>query len=276
MTLRVFPNEEECLKDLWYRARGAEIGIIPCTMPFHLGSHQMFARARSDNDWVVVIALPPEDLGLDSWGNRPVDLSEQDRESLIEHGVDGFVRLESLHSEHFELREKKLSGVLGLEEGKVTELCSRFLNLLCRYAPRRLYVYDLYYRESMVIEELVSEYFRDLEVIHCPLQREAGGLACSSANFFLTASESQSSKGIFEILQTKFQNCIGLSGKRISTRVANALEDLEFEKVKIFLCDPLNKNSETIGRHTRIFASVKVRDVALVDTHSLAIPGEQD
>ncbi|MBT3783784.1 hypothetical protein HOF92_02335 [bacterium] len=277
MTLRIFPNEEECLKDLRYRARGAEIGIVPCTMPFHLGSQQMFARARSHNDWVVALALPPEDMGLEGWGSRPADLSEQDREILIEHGVDAFLRLEKHHSDYFELTEKKLFSNLGLDADRVTEMCSRFLNLLCRYAPRRLYLYDLYYRESLVIEELVSEYFKDLEVIHCPLRRELGGLVSSSANFLLTASEIESSKGIFETLQSKFNNCIGLSCKRISRRVADALEDLEFESVRVFLCGPKNnENAETIGRHTRIFASVKIRDVVLVDTHSLEIPGERD
>jgi len=276
MSLCVFPNEEECLKDLNYRARGLRVGLIPCTSSFHPGYHQMFRKAREDNDWVVVVDLAGEELGQEGFGPRGNDLSERDREDLLEYGVDAYLRLDPLKDLSFEIRDQKMSTSLNLNPELTARMCTRFMGLFSLYHPARVYFYDLYLREILILKELIKQFFPWIEPVSLPLIRSEDGLAFSSVNYHLTASETQQCYQLNRTLRENFRDCVGLSIHRISQKVVDALEDKDFEGVKVFFLNQGGRHTETIGRETRLFASVKIREFTLVDFHSLQFRGDLD
>ena len=242
---------------------------IPCTENLHPGFHQLFQSARQENDWVVAVGLSHDEFGQFASNQRSSGLSEQDRENLHQQGVDAYVRLENMTGEQFEIRDLQLSNTLELDSGLVNKMCSRFLHLYGLYEPKRVYLYDLYLRENLILKSLAKRFFPRIEVICQDLLRSQAGLAHASVNFFLTASELEQALEIHKILKDKYRDCIGLSAHRIGERIVTSLEEKEFDRVKVSFMNDDGQKFETIGRKTRVFVTASVGDQILLDHLSL-------
>lgn len=269
MSLRIYPNEEEFLSDLMSRTRGYEIGLIPCTENLHPGYHQLFEKARQENDWVVAVGLSQEEFAQVTIAERSSGLSEQDREDLYQYGVDAYVRLDEQLGEEFEIKDMKWSQSLELDPDLVDRMCSRFLHLYSLYQPKRVYLYDLYSRENLILRALAKRFFPRIEVVCQPLVRSQEGLAHSSSNFFLTASELEQAQSIHKVLTEKYRDCVGLSVYRVGEKITASLEEKEFESVKVNFFNDDGQHFETIGRKTKVFVSVRIANKTLVDHLSL-------
>jgi pantoate--beta-alanine ligase len=174
------------------RAIGSRVGFVPTMGFFHAGHRSLMRAARADND-VVVVSLfvnplqfgPTEDLSA-----YPRDL-ERDAAAAEAEGVD--VLFTPTEGEIYPRPIVTTVHVEGLTAG----LCGRsrpthfdgvttvVAKLLSMVGPCRAYFGRKDAQQLAVVTRMAEDLDLPVEVVGCPLVREADGLAMSSRNAYL-------------------------------------------------------------------------------------------
>jgi pantoate--beta-alanine ligase len=174
------------------RRDGASVGLVPTMGFFHAGHRSLMRAARADND-VVVVSLfvnplqfgPTEDLSA-----YPRDL-ERDAAAAEAEGVD--VLFTPTEGEIYPRPIVTTVHVEGLTAG----LCGRsrpthfdgvttvVAKLLSMVGPCRAYFGRKDAQQLAVVTRMAEDLDLPVEVVGCPLVREADGLAMSSRNAYL-------------------------------------------------------------------------------------------
>lgn len=188
---------------------GRSVGLVPTMGALHAGHVSLIDRARKENDIVVVsVFVNPTQF------NNPDDLrtyprtEEADCEKLINAGVDiAFIpSVEEVYPEP-DTRVFDLGPVAEVMEGAmrpghfngVAQIVSK---LFAMVQPHRAYFGEKDFQQIAVIRRMVQLEGFDLEIIDCPIMREADGLAMSSRNVRLTPSQRQIAPAIHKALVT--------------------------------------------------------------------------
>lgn len=176
------------------RNEGKSIGLVPTMGALHAGHRSLVERARRENDVVVVsVFVNPTQF------NNPDDLrtyprtEEADAAMLRECGVD-FAFMPSVEEVYPEpdTRVFELGPVAEVMEGAmrpghfngVAQIVSKLFRMCL---PTRAYFGEKDFQQIAVIRRMVElEGFENLEIVDCPIVREADGLALSSRNVRLT------------------------------------------------------------------------------------------
>lgn len=186
---------------------GRSVGLVPTMGALHCGHVSLINRARKENDLVVVsIFVNPTQF------NNPEDLrtyprtEEADCEKLINAGVDiAFIpSVEEIYPEP-DNRIFDLGAVAEVMEGAmrpghfngVAQIVSKLFALV---QPHRAYFGEKDFQQIAVIRRMVELEGFDIEIIDCPIMREADGLAMSSRNVRLTPSQRQIAPAIHKTL----------------------------------------------------------------------------
>ena len=171
------------------RAAGKTIGLVPTMGALHAGHRSLVDRARRENDIVVVsVFVNPTQF------NNPDDLrtyprtEEADAAILADAGVDyAFMpTAEEVYPEP-DTREFDLGPVAAVMEGAmrpghfngVAQIVSK---LFAWAQPTRAYFGEKDFQQIAVIRRMAELEGFDLDIVSCPIVREADGLALSSRN----------------------------------------------------------------------------------------------
>ena len=172
------------------------IGLVPTMGALHAGHLSLIERARRENDTVVVsVFVNPTQF------NNPNDLAtyprteEADTTMLREAGVDyAFIpSVEEIYPEP-DTRQFALGPVAEVMEGAmrpghfngVAQIVSKLFDFT---RPTRAYFGEKDFQQIAVIRKMVELEGFDLEIVDCPIKREADGLAMSSRNVRLTPEQ---------------------------------------------------------------------------------------
>ncbi len=190
------------------RARGNSAGLVPTMGALHEGHLSLVRRAREENDVVVVsIFVNPLQFGpgedLDAY---PLD-EERDANLLDGEGVD-IVFVPPLEEVHPEDRATTVS-VGGLGEvlegayrpGHFDGVCTVVAKLFNLVGPERAYFGQKDAQQVAVLRRMVEDLGFPLDLVVCPIVREPDGLALSSRNAYLSASERGRATVLFRALQ---------------------------------------------------------------------------
>ena len=180
-----------------WRNEGYTVGLVPTMGYLHEGHASLIRRARKETDKVVVsIFVNPTQFGehedLDSY---PRDLSRDQR--LCENmGADLI-----FHPEPAEMYQdpRAFVSITGLSDhlcGKsrpihfqgVCTVVSKLFHIVC---PDRAYFGQKDAQQLAIIRKMVQDLNFNVEVVGCPIVREADGLAKSSRNIYLSPEERQ-------------------------------------------------------------------------------------
>ena len=179
------------------RGAGQRVGLVPTMGFFHVGHRSLMDTARAENDLVVVSHFvnptqfgPTEDLA-----SYPRDL-EGDDALASAAGVDVMFRpaVAEMYPGGAPLTTVH---VAGLTEGMcgaarpthfdgVTTVVVKLFSIV---GPCRAYFGRKDFQQLAVIRRMSVDLDLPVEVIGCPLVREADGLAMSSRNAYLTPTE---------------------------------------------------------------------------------------
>lgn len=190
------------------RQEGKSIGLVPTMGALHAGHRSLVERARSENDIVIVsVFVNPTQF------NNPDDLrtyprtEEADCRMLEECGVDlAFVpSIEEVYPEP-DTRVFDLGPVADVMEGAmrpghfngVAQIVSK---LFAMTRPTRAYFGEKDFQQIAVIRKMVELEGFDLEIVDCPIKREADGLAMSSRNVRLTPEQRAIAPAIHKALE---------------------------------------------------------------------------
>ena len=178
-----------------WKKEGKTIGLVPTMGFLHEGHASLIRRCREENDIVVVSDFvnptqfgPTEDLEA-----YPRDF-ERDSELCESLGADLIFHPEPkdmYHDPHAYVSIDTLSDTLC---GKTRPthfrgVCTVVSKLFHIVAPDRAYFGQKDAQQLAVIRRMVRDLNFDIEIVGCPIVREADGLAKSSRNTYLSAEE---------------------------------------------------------------------------------------
>ncbi len=186
---------------------GRSVGLVPTMGALHAGHVSLIDRARKENDIVVVsVFVNPTQF------NNPEDLrtyprtEEADCEKMTNAGVDiAFIpSVEEVYPEP-DTRVFDLGPVAEVMEGPmrpghfngVAQIVSKLFDMV---QPHSAYFGEKDFQQIAVIRRMVELEGFNIEIIDCPIMREADGLAMSSRNVRLTSSQRQIAPAIHKAL----------------------------------------------------------------------------
>ena len=212
-----------------WRKQGLSVGLVPTMGYLHEGHKSLIDRACKENDKVVVSVFvnptqfgPGEDLATYPRDiQRDAALCEDAGAALIfnpepeEMYFDDFhtyVTMESLSDELCgKTRPIHFRGV-----------CTVVSKLLHIVAPDRAYFGQKDAQQLAIIKRMVRDLNFDIEIVGCPIVREADGLAKSSRNTYLNPEERKAALVL--------SKAVGLGQELIQKGERNA--DVIVEKMK--------------------------------------------
>ena len=235
------------------KAAGKTIGLVPTMGALHEGHASLVKRAVKENDVCVVSVFvnPTQFNNKEDLAKYPRNI-ERDAELLSSIGAhyvfaptpEEMYSAEEMNSTF----EFDFAGLDKVMEGKmrpghfngVVQVVSRLFYLV---QPDKGYFGEKDFQQLAIIHHMVERSsmagtFGNLEIIDCPIVREASGLALSSRNERLSAEEKQTalaiSKTLFDSL--KWAKEEGATVADVQQRVIdtiNAVEGLEVEYYEI-------------------------------------------
>lgn len=179
----------------WKKA-GNSVGLVPTMGYLHEGHGSLIERARKENDRVVVsIFVNPIQFGPnEDLASYPRDLEKDSRfcenlgadiifhpepEEMYHKGFSTYVDMDVLTKELCGLtRPTHFRGV-----------CTVLSKLFHIVEPDRAYFGQKDAQQLAIVRHMVDDLNMNLDIVGCPIVREADGLAKSSRNTYLSGEE---------------------------------------------------------------------------------------
>lgn len=190
-----------------YRAAGKSIALVPTMGALHRGHSSLVERAVAENDIVVVSIFvnPTQFNDKNDLKNYPRTL-EADCALLDEVGaaIAFAPSVEEMYPEP-DTREFSFAPLDTVMEGAcrpghfngVAQIVSK---LFYAVEPHKAYFGEKDFQQLAIIRQMVRDLAIDVEIVGCPIVREADGLAMSSRNTLLTAEERERALAISRTL----------------------------------------------------------------------------
>lgn len=189
------------------RSKGKTIGLVPTMGALHAGHASLVKRAVAENDVVVV-----SDFVNPTQFNDKNDLVKYPRTldadcELLEKEGTTFVFAPSVEEIYPEADTRQFS-YAPLDEvmegafrpGHFNGVCQIVSKLFMIVEPDRAYFGEKDFQQLAIIREMVKQMGLKLQVVGCPIIREADGLAMSSRNARLSATEREFALNISQTL----------------------------------------------------------------------------
>ena len=225
------------------RGEGKTIGLVPTMGALHAGHASLVKRAVAENDVVVVsdFVNPTQFNDKNDLAKYPRTL-DADCRLLEECGVT-FVFAPSVEEIYPEpdTRTFSYAPLDTVMEGKYRPghfngVCQIVSKLFLIVEPDRAYFGEKDFQQLAIIREMVRKYPFNIEIVGCPIVREADGLALSSRNARLSAEQRvqalQISKTLFSSLDFAKENNLEATKQYVENRIAES-EGLRLEYFEI-------------------------------------------
>ena len=254
------------------------VGFVPTMGAVHEGHLTLIRQARKENDFVVVsIFVNPtqflEGEDLDAYPRKEeadskicelagVDIIfmpnaemmyAHDELSITAPAVRGFILEGTKRPGHFD-------GML--------QVVMKLLNLIAYNKPKafRAYFGKKDAQQLALIEQMVRNYFINVQIVPCDIVRDADGLALSSRNVYLSKEERQKALSLSRSLKkaTELVMKQELNVQKIKAEMIKVLSEVELEYVAL-----VNRQFEAIEEveigNTIILVAAGVGKTRLID-----------
>lgn len=218
-----------------WKKEGLSIGLVPTMGYLHEGHKSLIDRAVAENDRVVVsIFVNPIQFGpTEDLESYPRDLKADSL--LCEKAGAALIfapEPSEMYGEDF-TTFVDMSGVTAELCGKSRPIHFRgvctVVNKLFNIAmPDRVYFGQKDAQQLAVIRRMVRDLNMNLEIVGCPIIREADGLAKSSRNTYLSAEERQAALVLSRAIKTG--QAMVQAGEKDGERVLAAMRQLISEE----------------------------------------------
>ena len=266
------------------RRRGEEIGLVPTMGAFHEGHLSLMRRARAECGLVVVsLFVNPAQF------NDPADLDNyprderRDAEFAQQAGVDVLFipAAAEMYPEGF-ATSVSVAGVSQPLEGQrrgpehfagVATIVVKLLNIV---APDRAYFGQKDGQQAALIKRLVRDLDIPIRLEICPTVRAPDGLACSSRNVRLSATDRVRAAALYRALQAAERAIAeGVSDRAAVLAVARRELDLaRIEPEYLELVDPETFTTvEQPSGEVLAVVAASLNGTRLIDNHVIQVPG---
>ncbi len=195
------------------RSMQGTIGFVPTMGALHEGHASLLRRCRAENDQAVLsIYVNPTQFNDAADLERYPRTLEADLAIARELGVDAVLvpSYEALYPDDFRFRvdetefSRELCGVH--RPGHFTGVLTVVLKLLNLVRPQRAYFGEKDYQQYLLIRDMCSALFLDVEIVPCNTVREADGLALSSRNARLDSAARTLAPTLYERLSSNLDD----------------------------------------------------------------------
>ena len=210
-------NKVQELKEIQRRLHeeGKTIGLVPTMGALHSGHYSLLERARQENDIVVcsIFVNPVQFNNAEDLEKYPRTL-EQDlayiekvADIVFAPTVDEVFPTPPTEKYDFGTLETVMEGAF--RPGHFNGVGVIVKRLFDWTEPHRAYFGEKDFQQLAIIQELVRQYALNIEIVPCPIVREASGLALSSRNARLSETDRTTAAKIHQILESS-RNCTTL------------------------------------------------------------------
>lgn len=275
--MKIINNIKEIRKQVKdWKNDGLSVALVPTMGYLHEGHESLIKKASEDNDKVIVsIFVNPMQFGINEDLStyprnidRDSDICEKNGASLIfnpsveEMYTDGFSTFVDLNN--------LTSGLCGKSRPThfrgVCTVVSKLFNIV---NPDKAYFGQKDAQQLSIIKQMVTDLNFDIEIVSCPIVREADGLAKSSRNTYLSKEERQASTIINKSL--KKAKALIKSGERDSKNIIDFIKN-EINKEPLAKIDYVSivdnntiKSIKTIEEGSLIAVAVFIGNTRLID-----------
>ncbi len=260
-----------------WRRQGLSVGLVPTMGFLHEGHQSLIERAAAENDRVVVSDfVNPTQFGAgEDLASYPRDI-ERDARLAQQAGAQLI-----FHPPAEEMYVPGASTFVDMQGDITAELCGRtrpthfrgvctiVAKLFNIAMPDRAYFGQKDAQQLAVIRKMVRELDFDLEIVACPIVREADGLAKSSRNTYLNAAERKAALVLSRAVELGSRLAAG--GERDADKITAAMRALIEEEplaridyVKAVDADTIQPLSRLQGR-SLVALAVYIGDTRLID-----------
>lgn len=189
------------------RAQGKTVGLVPTMGALHAGHASLVKRSVAENDATVVSIFvnPTQFNDKNDLAKYPRTLEADCR--LLEQCGATFAfapSVEEIYPEpdtrHFSYAPLDTVMEGAFRPGHFNGVCQIVSKLFDMVKPDRAYFGEKDFQQLAIIREMVRQMKFPLEIVGCPIVREADGLALSSRNQRLSADERQTALKISQTL----------------------------------------------------------------------------
>ena len=260
-----------------FKAQGKTIGFVPTMGALHDGHMALVGRAVQENDCCVVSVFvnPTQFNNATDLEKYPRNL-QRDEEKLRAAGVA--ILFAPTPEEMYEPEEMAhpfafdFGGLDQVMEGKyrpghfngVVQVVSKLFTLV---QPRKAYFGEKDFQQLAIIHRMVRLMHFPVEIVDCPIVREASGLALSSRNERLSDEQRKKAVRISEVLRESRNFAPAKPVKEVTQWVVdaiNAVDGLQVEYYEIVDAATLQAVDQWEG-HCVGCVTVYCGDVRLID-----------
>lgn len=258
-----------------HRVLARSIGLVPTMGALHAGHVSLIKRAMEENDVVVV-----SDFVNPTQFNNPNDFRTYPRDLLSDgklvESIGATIFFAPSEKEIYptpDTRQFTFGNLDKVFEGAhrpghfngVGQIVSKLFELV---QPTRAYFGEKDYQQMLIIRDLVRQLKLNIEIVPCPIVREADGLAMSSRNQLLDSECRREAPIIYatlrasgELLKTKpLAEVREWAIQQIEAKAPLRVEYLEFADA-----ETLQPLAEYRPEHTRCLTAVQAGAVRLID-----------
>lgn len=266
-----------------YKLQGLKsVGFVPTMGFLHPGHVSLIERARKDTDVVVVsIFVNPTQFGPnEDFSKYPRD-DAKDASICKKNGVD--ILFQPDVQEMYPEQSKTSVCVSDITESLcgasrpghfagVATVVAKLFNIV---TPDKAYFGEKDFQQLLLIKKMVADLNFKLEVVACPIVREADGLAMSSRNSYLGPEERRVATVLYRSLQHA-QSAIQGGEKavaKIRAGIAQAISSFDNMRIDyISVVDPDTlQEKEWIKGPTQIALAVFIGKTRLIDNISISV-----
>ena len=263
-----------------WKKEGKSIGLVPTMGFLHEGHASLIARARKENDIVVVsdfvnptqfgpnedLEAYPRDFERDSalCESLGADLIFHPEPEEMYHDPCAFVSIDTLS-------ETLCGKTRPIHFKGVCTVVSKLFHIV---APDRAYFGQKDAQQLAIIKKMVLDLNFDLEVIGCPIVREEDGLAKSSRNTYLSQEERKAALCLSKAVK-KGQELIqaGCSAEAVLSPMRAIIEAEPLAKIDyVSMVDALTMQPvENVEKDVLVAMAVYIGKTRLIDNFSYEV-----
>lgn len=264
------------------KEKSLTLGFVPTMGALHQGHLSLIEKASQENDVVIssIFVNPIQFNNKEDFDKYPIQ-SEKDIEMLEKAGCD-IVFAPSVAEMYpepskqvydFGMFDKVMEGAF--REGHFNGVAIVVKRLFDIVGPDKAYFGEKDFQQLQIIRHLVKTLHMSIEIVPCPIIREADGLAMSSRNMRLTEAERALAPLIYRALRECTQEMKGKSVTEIKAFFVSEMSKFPefrldyFEIAEETTVQPIKSLSES--ENPRAFVAVFLGNVRLIDNMKIIL-----
>jgi pantoate--beta-alanine ligase len=260
-----------------FKDKGIKIGLVPTMGALHIGHESLLKRAKEECGAVIVsIFVNPIQFGPNEDFEKYPRQLEADLEKCSKLGVD--VIFAPPPEEMYPTGRENLTTVVppaAFQEklcgrtrvGHFNGVATVVLKLFNIVTPDKAYFGQKDAQQLAIIKKMTADLNIPIEIVGCPIIRDADGLACSSRNVYLSPESREKALSLncaLKAVQTLYNSGVVSAEKLLLEAKKQFHRDIELEYLEIMDFGTLEP-VDTVKNNTLIACAAKVDGVRLID-----------